>query len=139
MIAIIGSLNGPSACCQLRLALGPSSLPHAPRPDGERVLVTQVPMWECERCGLRTMDADVAARIERLVRGQQAGGHTGPLWVRGSSPTPMADRIRSGCCVGQRPSGGEGFSGVAGTVTHDRAHRSGSAPELPGRRAAIGL
>jgi len=49
---------------------------------GERVLVTDVPMWECERCGMRTMDPDVAARVERLVREQEAGGHTEPLRVR---------------------------------------------------------
>ena len=49
---------------------------------GERVLVTDVPAWECERCGMRTMDADIAAQAERLVRGQGSPGHMEPRTVR---------------------------------------------------------
>ncbi len=49
---------------------------------GERVLVTDVPAWECERCGMQTLDTEVAARVERLVRDQSAPGHMEPLTVR---------------------------------------------------------
>lgn len=36
--------------------------------DGTRILVRDVPAQQCERCGERVLEAEVADRVTRLIR-----------------------------------------------------------------------
>ncbi len=40
-------------------------------PEGQRVLVTDVPALRCVRCGMVLFENDVAQRLEDLVRGAE--------------------------------------------------------------------
>jgi len=52
--------------------------------DGPYVRVTDVPAWECDRCGERTFDHEVAVRLDRLVRDGSSGAERiDPLPVKG--------------------------------------------------------
>ena len=37
-------------------------------PDGQRVLVTDIPAWVCERCGEQVLDNETARAVEVAVR-----------------------------------------------------------------------